>query len=252
MADRPWFDWLSNPSDPHGPLRRLPSPLPGARLWLIDLDEPLYPRALDGVSEDEVQRALRLRFERDRQRFLTGRVWLRQLLAHDLGCEPRDLQLVSGAHGKPALQGPDPSLTFNMSHSGHRALVALSRDVPVGVDIELHRRMPDARALAHAHFDAEEVAAWSAQPSSERERAFFRLWTRKEACLKAWGMGLALEPARVHVGLLPQAAAVHPPAPDLGGPLTVASVPLADNAGYEAALSLGSASWRRDSAPENE
>jgi 4'-phosphopantetheinyl transferase len=235
--------WLSGaPERPPLVLRRLPVPLPAAQLWLIDLDATPRPQAVACLAPEEMERATRFRFQRDRLRYVAGRVWMRHLLARHVGCSIDEIRLGLGPQGKPELLAPDPDLCFNLSHSGHLALLALARGVAVGVDIEQLRSLSDARALAEAHFDAAERAAFDALPSAERSEALMRTWTRKEACLKAWGIGLGLEPARLHVGLSPEACEVPPPDPSFGGSLRVACVTMPENEGFVAALSLGSVS----------
>lgn len=232
--------WLfASPVDRQGPLRRLPSPLPGVQLWQVDLDAPLRAQAMECLDAQEMQRAGRFRHERDRQRFIGGRVWLKHLLARAAGCSIVEVQLATGAQGKPQMLQPDPDLHFNLSRSGHRAMIGIARGVPVGLDLEQWRVIPDASLLADEHFDAEERASWAEVPASQRDRAFLRLWVRKEACLKAWGIGLGVDPRRVPVGLVTTERRVEPPDPSLGGALQVVSLTLQDNSGFEAALSLG-------------
>lgn len=232
--------WLfSTPADRQGPLRRLPSPLPGVQLWQIDLDAPLRAQAVACLDGDEMYRAGRFRHERDRQRFIGGRVWMKHLLARAVGCSVEEVLLTASAEGKPQMLQPDPTLTFNLSRSGHWAMMAIARGGPVGVDVEHWRPIPDAALLADEHFDAEERASWAQLPAAQRDRAFLRLWVRKEACLKAWGVGLGLDPCRVPVGLATTQRRVEPPDPSLGGALHVVSLALQDNSGFEAALSLG-------------
>lgn len=107
---------------------------------------------------------------------------LRAILAAELGHEP---QLAIGPNGKPELVGG--GLAFNVAHSGELALIAISRDGSVGVDLEQHRPLRDAAATAGRFFTAPEAALVAAEPVQ-----FFRLWCRKEAWLKAQGIGLRL------------------------------------------------------------
>jgi 4'-phosphopantetheinyl transferase len=107
---------------------------------------------------------------------------LHAILAARLGRSPR---LVKGAHGKPEVAGG--GVAFNVAHSGAWALIAVRAGGALGVDVEQHRVMPDAAALAARFFTAAEAAAVAAPGSPER---FFRIWTRKEAWAKAQGLGL--------------------------------------------------------------
>lgn len=99
--------------------------------------------------------------------------------------------LVSGAHGRPRLAQAPAELDFNWSHSGELAVVALARGVAPGVDVECMRPRPRAMDLARRFFHPQETAALQAMPAAGRERAFFELWTAKEAVLKATGHGIS-------------------------------------------------------------
>ena len=199
-------------------IRLLPSQA-ACPLWQVDLDEPPAPAALALLSDDERARARRFVFERDARRFTAAHAALWSLLVQQTGLPRASLGLVSGPFGKPALDGID-SLHFNLSHSHGVGLIALSRTAEVGVDVEVLRPMPDALALAQAHFTRDECAALAALPAALRDRAFLTCWTRKEACLKALGVGLQLAPESFEVGLAPVARTVRLATPD--GPVRLA------------------------------
>ena len=141
------------------------------------------------VTADERERAARFRFEADRQRFLHGRLLLRTFLGHQVGVPPRDVAFINSAFGKPEV--PPGILRFNLAHSGEWILFALARHREVGVDVEHHRAMSDAMELARRFFAPPEVAAMEALDPAMRDDAFFRIWTRKEAIVKAHGQGLS-------------------------------------------------------------
>lgn len=144
------------------------------------------------LSDDERARASRFRLERDRRRFIRVRGALRTLLGTYLAVLPAELTFEYGAHGKPALAGGyQGALKFNVSHSQGLALMAVSRDVEVGIDVEGIRPMPDAAEIAARFFSPLEAAELQAVPAVSRTEAFFACWTRKEAYLKAVGRGLA-------------------------------------------------------------
>lgn len=184
-----------------GLLRRVLSPLPEAvALWALDLDDWSAVHPVSGLSVNEAERAARLRFDLDRQRYVAGRQAMRWLLAERLGRKPSELILANGPRGKPVLKGRDAWLEFNLSHSRAQALYGLSDGPPIGVDIEELRTLDDAEALARSHFSATEFARWSSHSPADRPAAFLRCWTRKEACLKALGLGLAVEPHSFSAG----------------------------------------------------
>lgn len=120
-----------------------------------------------------------------------GRQPLLDLLAAYLGTDACELELRAGTHGRPALT-PPRELDFNWSHSGPRAVVALARGpLRLGVDVECPRTRRRTLDLARRFFAATEYARLRTLPESQREAAFLRLWTAKEAVLKAHGQGLS-------------------------------------------------------------
>ncbi len=175
-------------------------------VWSVHLEcSPASLAALEALlSTDERERADRFRFERDRRRFACARGVLRSLIAEYLGVRPCELMFRYGPNGKPALAGPfEGALTFNVSHSHELALIAIARDVEMGVDVEAVRPMNDAAAIASRFFSTREVETLRALSPSLRETAFFTCWTRKEAYLKALGSGLARPLDRFDVTFAP-------------------------------------------------
>jgi 4'-phosphopantetheinyl transferase len=142
------------------------------------------------LSAEERGRADRYRQPADRQRSVVSRGVLRLLLAERLRCGPESVELESTEHGKPVLRH-DGGPWFNVSHSGEWILVAISDAGEVGVDVEQIRAVPNLEAIASHYFAREEWQAIRSLPPADRTRAFFACWTRKEAYLKAVGMGLA-------------------------------------------------------------
>jgi 4'-phosphopantetheinyl transferase len=187
-------------------------PPPGeVHLWRIDLQtgDAEADRAL--LSPAEQARADRFLDPEGRRRHVRGRAVLRRLLGQCLGTDPRALALSEGAHGKPFLGGGD-DLHFNLSHSGETALVALAAGMEIGVDLEEGtRKVGAAGGVAARWFTPEEQAAWEAEARSPA--AFLRLWTRKEAVMKAHGGGLAAGMDRFSVAApLPGSRVLWPPA----------------------------------------
>lgn len=129
---------------------------------------------------------------------------MRRLLAAYLGTTAAAVVLADDAHGRPELEGAQRGqLHFNWSHSGSRALVAVALGVQPGIDLEDRRRRArrDVLALARRFFAPQEAAALSNLPTEARALAFLRLWTSKEALLKAHGSGLAYGLHRVVLDL---------------------------------------------------
>ncbi len=159
----------------------------------LRLDDP-RTRALDwngSLSPGERERAARFRFAQDRRRFEVSRGLMRQALGRWLGLAPTEVAIGYGTHGKPRVRG-GPS--FNVAHSGPWVLMALAEEGRVGVDVEVVRPLADLEEVAARVFHPEERAELSAAGADERARLtpFYRLWTRKEALVKALGGGLSL------------------------------------------------------------
>ena len=147
----------------------------------------------DAATAAEHERAARFRQEADRQRFLHGRLLLRTFLGHHLGIAPHDVTFVNGEFGKPEVQRRDDAsvLRFNIAHSGEWLLFGLARDRELGVDVEQHREMSDAIQIARRIFAPPEVEALEALDPAHHHDTFFRIWTRKEAIVKATGAGIS-------------------------------------------------------------
>jgi 4'-phosphopantetheinyl transferase len=145
------------------------------------------------LSGEEQQRAERFRYVEHRQRYIVARGSLRRLLAERLDIAPRAVELVETSYGKPKLAVVHSSadLGFNLSHSGVLALYAFTKGRAVGIDVELVRQVPDAEDLAERFFSASEYAALRSLPLDGRSLAFLACWTRKEAFIKALGLGLS-------------------------------------------------------------
>jgi 4'-phosphopantetheinyl transferase len=124
---------------------------------------------------------------------------VRALLAGYLDCRPGDVSVERDQHGKPRLV--NPGLEFNLSHSGGAVLVGVSREQVLGVDLEISRRSRKVLDLARRYFHADEAAALAALPEAKRQAAFLRLWSCKEALLKAQGRGIAFGLHRVVLDL---------------------------------------------------
>ncbi len=170
-------------------------------VWAADLDPPAdqVARYAALLTPEEAARAARFHFARDRRRFSVARGVLRRLLGATLGVRAGSVVLQSGAQGKPALAGG--ALQFNVSHSGGVGLFAFCRDMAVGVDVEQVRPMPDALALAGRFFAPEERQLLQATAPDARDAVFLRIWTCKEAFIKALGEGLSHPLDAFSVGL---------------------------------------------------
>ena len=162
--------------------------------WCVSLDvsretcAALYAT----LASDERNRSARLRFERDRRRFVVAHGALRTLLGRYLGIPPGALRFVYNPFGKPDLSPELGRLKFSLAHSADLALIAIAEDGEIGVDVELIREQSNWAAIARYFFSAAEVDQLNRLPPPLHTQAFFSCWTKKEAYVKARGEGLAL------------------------------------------------------------
>lgn len=160
---------------------------------------------------DDAERARADRFVQDqhRRRYTLAHAHLRRLLGSRLGLDPATVAFVTGDAGKPDVAPAlNPhGLRFNLTHSHDLALVAMAPGRAVGVDVEYIRPMDDIARLAADHFSPSEAAALADVPEAERQRAFFSVWTRKEAFVKALGAGLGYPLASFYVSVAADAPA---------------------------------------------
>jgi 4'-phosphopantetheinyl transferase len=142
------------------------------------------------LSDDERARQRSFVSPELRRRFLAARAGLRTLLGRHLDLDPRRLAFATNEFGKPRLAG-DGQVHFNLSHCEERAVLAISDAAEVGIDLERERPIEHAD-LAKRYFHPNEVAAITAsRDEAEQRRAFFLVWTLKEAIVKALGSGLS-------------------------------------------------------------
>lgn len=161
-------------------------------VWRAELDAPGWPGP-EQLPAAERERAAAMRRPGAAAHWVAARWALRHVLARYLDEEPAEIELALDPHGKPELAQAPERLRFNLSHSGGIALVAVSREHEVGVDVEQVRAGRDAVALAERALPPEDVAAVRGAPDEERAEVFHRHWARHEARLKCLGVGLGGE-----------------------------------------------------------
>ena len=184
----------------------------GIHVWAFPIEpEPdELNRLAAHLSPEEMDRANQFRFPRLRERYIAGRGRLRLLLGRYLEFEPAQLRFDFTPRGKPLLS--QSGIHFNLAHSNELALLAITKAAPVGVDLELIRPMPDGLEIARRFFAAGEVAGFDKVTANARDEAFFNLWTRKEAWLKATGDGISESLSKVELtfraGEIPRVLAI--------------------------------------------
>lgn len=208
------------------------------------------------LAPDEEARAQRFVYDRHRDPFIAARATLRRLLGRYLGLSPRAIAFAYNKFGKPELApGLTPlALTFNLSHAHERALIAVTLERAVGVDVEHIRPDFTGEEIWERFFSVREREALRALPEPARPLAFFQCWTRKEAYIKGAGPGLSIPLHSFDVTLGPgvpaQLLATRPDAEEASRWALEALEPGEGYAGAVAVLGRGAAlrtfDWRLD------
>ncbi len=172
-------------------------------IWRANLDLPaaeVVPLATC-LSIDEIDRGSKFRFPEHKRRFIVARGILRQLLSNYLNISPKSVKFDYGDRGKPQILQSNTvhPLQFNISHSQEYALFGFTIDSLIGVDIEYLREMPDAAKIAQRFFSPREFDLIKNLAIEEQSKLFLKIWTAKEAYLKAIGTGLSGSLASINI-----------------------------------------------------
>ncbi len=166
-------------------------------LHLLDPGLLTAAEASEALSPAERNQAARFVFEADRNRWSSFRAQVRQCLGAHTGLPARELVWRATPEGKPFLDGT--RLHFNLTHTDRYGVLAVSRDGPVGVDLEALRRGDELIGCEQAFCHPEEIAEVEEQPDSEKGRRLIDIWTAKEAVLKCLGTGFTHPPTAVRI-----------------------------------------------------
>jgi 4'-phosphopantetheinyl transferase len=210
-------------------------------VWLFEPSSADARAAVGLLSEEERARSARFRSPAQRIRFEAARGTLREILSGYLGVDPLEVPIVYGPQGKPQLSPEIESpLAFNLSHSGEMAAVAVTSGAEIGVDVEMQVDRERLPALTQAVLAPSERPWFDGLRASERVRAFFDLWSAKEACAKLIGRGLTMPFSTIALAspgsLLTPVAVSHSSAPE--APCLVRRLPV--DHGYSGALAVES------------
>lgn len=156
------------------------------------------------LSNDEILRADRFYFKIDRKRYIITRAVLKILLTRIMDVAPQKIILENRENGKPYLKKPLLKIYFNITHSANIGLIALTDIGDIGIDVELFRENFSTEKIARRFFSATEVEDFLNLPDKNKSLGFFNCWTRKEAFIKALGLGLKLPLKKFDVTLTPQ------------------------------------------------
>ncbi len=164
-------------------------------VWKTSLHKsPLQLSSLTSIlSIEEQKQGARFIYTEHQQYFWVTHALLRLILARYINLlQPQQFCFTKGIFGKPYIQNlpNDLNLQFNVSHSNDQALFALAKDQELGVDIELITPKRSCEEIAQRFFANEEYEAWKVLPECQQLTGFYRIWTRKEAYIKAIGLGL--------------------------------------------------------------
>jgi 4'-phosphopantetheinyl transferase len=176
--------------------------LPGNEVHVWQVPLSVGPAALqhleDILGEDERRRAARFHFQRDRDRFVITHACLRLILARYLPLQPTELAFETGSYGKPALVGPD-WLSFNLAHSADLAIYGITSESTLGVDVEWVQLELDMLSVGRRVFPPEAFKQLEDLPPHAQRAEFFELWTLLEACMKAAGTGMSMDPRTIQL-----------------------------------------------------
>lgn len=221
-------------------------------VWRFSLDQSptivnTFRRLL---TPDEQMRADRFHFEKDRHNFIAARGCLRTIIAQYLKTLPHEVRFGYNDHGKPRLLnsgGAADPLHFNVTHSAGIALYAFTRLGEIGIDIEHINPEIAGADIAQRFFSANEIACLQRLPKGMQSRAFFNCWTRKEAFIKAKGVGLSLPLDQFDVALTPsEPVAILRTEWDENEAALWSLKPIDANPAYAAAVALRVHGWRLD------
>lgn len=166
-----------------------------AGVWLCPIGEPVSvnvdDRCQSVLSAQERRRLSGFRFQAHRREYLHSHYFLRRILSKEVKADPAQLRFAADEFGKPWLDGQ--CLNFNLSHTAGVAACTVSTGHVCGVDVERRKPLPDMAPVVARNFSLAERALIEGTTPSAREALFFRIWTLKEAYIKARGVGLSAD-----------------------------------------------------------
>jgi 4'-phosphopantetheinyl transferase len=186
----------------------MPDLVPGEiHVWCLqgEIGDALLEHFWLMLSHQERARANAFHKQRDRVRFIVRHWTLRMLMSHYVGVKPGMITFTRGQYGKPSLLWPQAKgLNFSLSQTEGVALLSFAYTRAIGVDIEKEKNIPDLMMVGNEVFSDRELKTLQAREGVSRMRRFFTMWTRKEAYLKALGLGFGVDPRQVTLLDAPQ------------------------------------------------
>ena len=150
-----------------------------------------YQQAWQILDDEEKSRAAKFSNALLQQRYVSAHGQLRRILAQYLEVSPASLLFLKTARGKPYL-ADYPGLAFNLSHTSEDMAVAVAKNCQIGVDIEQSKQRLNLADLVKRCFAEPEAVYWHQLPEDKQQQAFYQFWTRKEAFVKATGLGITV------------------------------------------------------------
>ena len=181
-----FVSWTNAPRDPPYPYKNL-------HLYRIDFDSLFIPRSecYDFLNLEEKIRLSRIQNEKDRDKFILCHGCLHLVAGRYLQIDPVHVKFIQGENGKLFLASyPGEQLYFNLSHSDKYALFAFGDTKNIGIDIEFVQHVAEINLMSRSIMTDREFLIWTSFPDSLKEKLFYRIWTLKEAYVKALGLGL--------------------------------------------------------------
>ena|SRR3990167_8014785 len=171
-------------------------------IWVADLSRQFnqIKQRVKALTPDELERANRFRAAIHQNRFIASRYLLRTVLGKYLDLPPQEIRLAYTKFNKPYLTDPNTSLRFNLAHSEDQAILGITSHYNIGVDIE-KIRIKYPQKIAERFFHKKEYDGLNQLPEKDQASGFFRVWSRKEAIIKATGKGLSMPLSSFYVSL---------------------------------------------------
>ncbi|WP_289039706.1 4'-phosphopantetheinyl transferase superfamily protein [uncultured Zobellia sp.] len=175
-----------------------------AHVWSFKTSDFYELDYLELLSQDELERRNRFKFEKDRKVYVLARGLLRVLSRGYLQINSAQINFSYNEFGKPYYSHSTP-LRFNVSHSGDSIVIAFTNTGEVGVDVERIKNDFKVAKIAEGFFSSDEISSLLAFPEEKRAQVFFNCWTRKEAFIKAKGVGLSFDLTSFSVSIADEA-----------------------------------------------
>jgi 4'-phosphopantetheinyl transferase len=157
----------------------------------INISKSLANEMLPILSSDEKERANSFKFDEHRLKFIAARSTLRKILSCYLEIDPASIKFIENEYGKPKIDKNTKGIFFNISHAHNLAAYAISKEANIGIDIEFINAKVDFNGISTRFFSDKESLYIQSLPVAEKATAFYKIWTAKEAFIKAIGQGLS-------------------------------------------------------------